>query len=260
MQTILNVFLMSPPEARRRLSSGESSGTTDIDDAGPSASTLRSHKHLRINPSRHPPTPPPQRQTKKSHEQHHLNGLGTHRPGITDECIALSTTLAGPRRVGRDARDDAEGAAGVGAVLAYYAGLAEDRGRSAAGRGPVDYYLDPDEPAGRWWGGAAPRSGLDGEVDRRRAAGAARGPAPRHRTRRWVGGSGTRRLGGSTRRSRPRSRSRCCGRCRRIRWVRAEVLAAHDAAVDAALGWFETPRGGDPAGHRRRAPGRHPRV
>ena len=23
-------------------------------------------------------------------------------------------------------------------------------------------------------------------------------------------------------------------------WVRAEVLAAHDAAVDAALGWFET--------------------
>ena len=39
---------------------------------------------------------------------------------------------------------------GLSGLLAYYAGLAEDRTRQhGAGRGPVDYYLDPDEPAGR---------------------------------------------------------------------------------------------------------------
>ncbi len=38
-------------------------------------------------------------------------------------------------------------------LLAYYAGLAEDRERPGRGRGPVDYYLDPDEPPGRWWSG-----------------------------------------------------------------------------------------------------------
>ena len=33
------------------------------------------------------------------------------------------------------------------------------------GRGPVDYYLDPDEPPGRWWGRGRGALGLDGEVD-----------------------------------------------------------------------------------------------
>ena len=36
----------------------------------------------------------------------------------------------------------------LGGLLAYYAGLAEDRGHDGPGRGPVDYYLDPDEAAG----------------------------------------------------------------------------------------------------------------
>ncbi len=31
-------------------------------------------------------------------------------------------------------------------LLDYYAGLAEDSERPGPGRGPVDYYLDPDEP------------------------------------------------------------------------------------------------------------------
>ena len=46
---------------------------------------------------------------------------------------------------------------GAGQELAhlvdYYVGLAEDQQRrDGAHRGPVDYYLDPDEPPGRWWG------------------------------------------------------------------------------------------------------------
>lgn len=38
-----------------------------------------------------------------------------------------------------------------GGLLAYYAGRVEDRTRpTGPARGPVDYYLDPGEPAGRW--------------------------------------------------------------------------------------------------------------
>lgn len=48
----------------------------------------------------------------------------------------------------------------LGKLLDYYAGLAEDRGRPGRlSRGPVDYYLDPDEPPGQWWGPGAARSG-----------------------------------------------------------------------------------------------------
>ena len=49
-------------------------------------------------------------------------------------------------------------------LVDYYAGLAEDRDRSGPGRGPVDYYLDPDEPPGRWWGSGIDALGLAGEV------------------------------------------------------------------------------------------------
>ena len=48
-------------------------------------------------------------------------------------------------------------AAKLPGLLAYYAGLAEDRERPGPGRGPVDYYLDPDEPPGRWTGGGRTR-------------------------------------------------------------------------------------------------------
>ncbi len=41
----------------------------------------------------------------------------------------------------------------VGGLLAYYAGLATDQARrDGASRGPIDYYLDPAEPPGRWRG------------------------------------------------------------------------------------------------------------
>ncbi|MCB1248443.1 MAG: hypothetical protein KDB36_03485, partial [Acidimicrobiales bacterium] len=51
----------------------------------------------------------------------------------------------------------------LGKLLDYYAGLAEDRERpDRLSRGPVDYYLDPDEPPGRWWGSGRLALGLDG--------------------------------------------------------------------------------------------------
>jgi hypothetical protein len=49
----------------------------------------------------------------------------------------------------------------IGQVLGYYAGLAADQlDRGGPGRGPVDYYLDPNEPPGRWWGTGCPALGL----------------------------------------------------------------------------------------------------
>ena len=129
-------------------------------------------------------------------------------------------------------------AARLPGLLAYYAGLVEDREHPGPGRGPVDYYLDPDEPAGRWWGGGRPALGLDGPVagEDLRALLEARHPR--------MGAPLGRRFGDSSARgfdatfSAPKSVS--------VLWalspdafVRAEVLAAHDAAVDAALGWFE---------------------
>ena len=52
---------------------------------------------------------------------------------------------------------------GVGGLVAYYAGRAKP-GLGEAARGPVDYYLDPEEPPGRWWGQGRRAHGLDGEV------------------------------------------------------------------------------------------------
>lgn len=53
----------------------------------------------------------------------------------------------------------------LGAVLAYYAGLAGDRSASVGpARGPVDLYLDPDEPTGCCWVRGRSALGLSGEV------------------------------------------------------------------------------------------------
>jgi TrwC relaxase len=53
----------------------------------------------------------------------------------------------------------------VAQLIGYYAGLARDQQRrDGAARGPVDYYLDPSEPPGRWWGSGCAAVGLDGEV------------------------------------------------------------------------------------------------
>jgi len=86
----------------------------------------------------------------------------------TDGCIPAGTTVGtAPFRGGADdAVQDAEGVVRrVGQLLDYYAGLVEDRTRADGRfRGPVDYYLHPDEPAGRWWGRGLDALGLSGEV------------------------------------------------------------------------------------------------
>ncbi len=54
----------------------------------------------------------------------------------------------------------------LGRLVSYYAGLAEDhQRRDGRARGPVDYYLDPDEPPGRWWGAGCAAVGSAGEVE-----------------------------------------------------------------------------------------------
>ncbi|MCO5318535.1 MAG: relaxase domain-containing protein [Microthrixaceae bacterium] len=129
-------------------------------------------------------------------------------------------------------------AAKLPGLLAYYAGLAEDREQPGPGRGPVDYYLDPDEPPGRWTGGGRHALGLEGNVESAEFRSLLEGAHPE------TGARLGRRFGDSSARgfdatfSAPKSVS--------VLWavspdpfVRAEVLASHDAAVDAALAWFE---------------------
>ena len=129
---------------------------------------------------------------------------------------------------------------GVGGLLDYYAALVEDRTRAVGrSRGPVDYYLDPDEPAGRWWGRGLDAVGLSGEVTGDDLRSLLEGRHPRH------GGVLGRRFGESSARgfdatfSAPKSVSALWALSPDA-FVRAEVLASHDVAVDAALGWFET--------------------
>lgn len=126
----------------------------------------------------------------------------------------------------------------VGGLLAYYAGLAEDRGRPGPGRGPVDYYLDPDEPPGRWWGDGRGALGLAGPVDGAdlQALLEAEDPRSGERLGRRFGDSSARGFDATF--SAPKSVS-VLWALSPDPWVRAEVLAAHDAAVDAAMGWFQ---------------------
>lgn len=128
----------------------------------------------------------------------------------------------------------------LGGLLAYYAGLAADRTRSVGrAHGPVDYYLDPDEPPGRWSGRGLDAVGLSGEVLGDDLRSLLEGRHPQH-----LGVLG-RRFGDSSARgfdatfSAPKSVSALWA-LSPDQFVRAEVLVAHDAAVDAALGWFET--------------------
>jgi len=51
-------------------------------------------------------------------------------------------------------------------LVDYYAALADDqKHRDGSSRGPVDYYVDPDEPPGRWWGRGCGAVGLAGDVE-----------------------------------------------------------------------------------------------
>ncbi len=129
--------------------------------------------------------------------------------------------------------------ASLGGLLAYYGGLADDQaGRDGAARGPVDYYLDPAEPpvgggdrAVRAWAWKA-RFGLSSW--RPFSPPAVRAPALA-----WDGDSGPSRPGPSTRPSRPPKSVSVLWALSPDPFVHAEVLAAHDTAVQAALDWFE---------------------
>lgn len=124
---------------------------------------------------------------------------------------------------------------GLAGLLDYYVGLAE---RPPSTKGPIDYYLDPDEPPGRWWGRGRPALGLDGEVAADELRALLEGADPR--TERPLG----RRFGDASARgfdatfSAPKSVS-VLWALSPDPWVRAEVLAAHDAAVGAALSYLE---------------------
>ncbi|MGH9180429.1 MAG: MobF family relaxase [Acidimicrobiales bacterium] len=129
--------------------------------------------------------------------------------------------------------------ASLGNLLAYYGGLADDQARrDGAARGPVDYYLDPAEPPGWWWGHGCAALCLNGEVEAQQleALLTARHPGTGARLGRSFGAKSARAF--DTTFSAPKSVS--------VLWalspdpfVRAEVLAAHDVAVQATLDWFE---------------------
>ncbi len=132
------------------------------------------------------------------------------------------------------------GLGGVGARVGYYAGLAERRHDAPErGRGPVDYYLDPDEPAGRWWGDGRQAMGVSGEVapEELRAVLEGSHPVTAQRLGRSFGDSSARGFDATF--SAPKSVS-VLWALTPDPWVRAEVLAAHDGAVDAAMEWFQT--------------------
>ncbi|MDQ3147918.1 MAG: relaxase domain-containing protein, partial [Actinomycetota bacterium] len=132
---------------------------------------------------------------------------------------------------------------GAGQELArlvdYYVGLAEDQQRrDGARRGPVDYYLDPDEPPGRWWGRGGPAVGLAGDVEPDQLARLLEGRHPVH------GGRLGRRFGEKSARGFDATFSAAKSvsvlwALSPDPWVQAEVLAAHDAAVVAALEWLQ---------------------
>ncbi len=127
---------------------------------------------------------------------------------------------------------------GVGGLIAYYAGLAE-RGPEKPGRGPVDYYLDPDEQLGRWWGDGRVALGVSGEVtpEALRSVLEASHPVTGEALGRSFGESSVRGFDATF--SAPKSVS-VLWALTPDPWVRAEVLAAHDHAVEAAMAWFQT--------------------
>ena len=147
----------------------------------------------------------------------------------------------------------------VDRLLDYYAGLAEDAGKPCrSSRGPVDYYLDPDEPAGRWWGSRPSRARRPRRRRRRRAAGVARVPSPGDRRPPGAGVRGE--IGAGVRRDVLGPE------------VGVGAVGAHPGSVGAGRGprrprrrgrrhprLVRGARGGHPARHRRRRPGRHPR-
>ncbi|MBI2168934.1 MAG: relaxase domain-containing protein [Actinobacteria bacterium] len=128
---------------------------------------------------------------------------------------------------------------GVDAMIAYYAGLAQDQqSRDGAGRGPVDYYLDPDEPPGQWFGAGCSALGLAGAVTPEAMTALLGGRDPDDGSALGRAFSDHSVRGFDATFSAPKSVSLLWALCPDP-FVRAEVLAAHDAAVEAALTWLE---------------------
>ncbi len=131
------------------------------------------------------------------------------------------------------------GKAGLAALVDYYAGLAADQlRRDGVSRGPVDYYLDRNEPPGRWWGSGCAAMELAGEVRPEQLAALLGGRHSGHggRLGRGFGAMSARAFDATF--SATKSVSLLWA-LSPDPWVRAEVLAAHDTAVVAALDWFE---------------------
>lgn len=153
----------------------------------------------------------------------------------TDECIPAGQRAPVIRVTTLKASADR-----VDGLLDYYAGLAQSHAKTdSPHRGPVDYYLDPDEPPGLWWGHGREALGVSGEVDAGdlRAVLQGRHPGTGERLGRRFGDSSARGFDATF--SAPKSVSALWA-VTPDPWVRAEVLAAHDSAVTAALDWFET--------------------
>jgi len=131
------------------------------------------------------------------------------------------------------------GVDGPGLMVEYYTALARDHQRvDAPRRGPIDYYLDPNEPPGRWWGTGRAALGLEGEVrpEELEALLTARHPRTGAKLGRAFGRRSARGFDATF--SAPKSLSALWALAEDP-WVRAEVLAAHDAAVLSALELFE---------------------
>lgn len=100
------------------------------------------------------------------------------------------------------------------------------------------YYLDGDEPPGRWWGQAADHLGLQGEIDADAflAVMAGRDPTTSQNLGRRYGDDSVR--GYDATFSAPKSVSVLFGVGDEE--VRRQVVEAHESAVEAVLGWVES--------------------
>ncbi len=123
-------------------------------------------------------------------------------------------------------------AGGVSAIVRYLDPGAPERS------GPGGYYTETPDPPGRWWGAGCAAVGLAGEVEPEQLERMlqAEHPLDGRRLGRGFGESSARAYDATF--SAPKSVS--------LLWalspdenVRAEVVAAHDAAVQATLGWLE---------------------
>ncbi|MGH9244505.1 MAG: relaxase domain-containing protein [Acidimicrobiales bacterium] len=112
--------------------------------------------------------------------------------------IDTSSEVAGTAFRTRATNSTPESGSSLSATASRANSSASRRHAVGAGRGPVDYYLDPDEPPGRWWGQGRAALGLDDEVVPKAAQRFAHRPSSRDRGVGWAGGSARTECGGST--------------------------------------------------------------